>query len=76
MPDEKWGERPKAFVVLRDGCETDADELIEHVRGRIARFKAPDEVEFVDALPKTSTGKVQKFALRELAWTGHDKRIN
>ena len=76
MPDEKWGERPKAFVVLRDGAETDADELIEHVRGRIARFKAPDEIEFVDALPKTSTGKVQKFALRELAWAGHEKRIN
>ena len=51
-------------------------KLIEHVRGRIAHFKAPDEIEFVDALPKTSTGKVQKFALRELAWAGHDKRIN
>ena len=76
MPDEKWGERPKAFVVLRDGAETDAGELIEHVRGRIAHFKAPDEIEFVDALPKTSTGKVQKYALRELAWAGHEKRIN
>jgi len=76
MPDERWGERPKAFVVLRDGAETDPDELIEHVRGRIARFKAPDEIEFVEALPKTSTGKVQKFALRELAWAGHDKRVN
>jgi fatty-acyl-CoA synthase len=76
MPDEKWGERPKAFVVLRDGAEAAPDELIQHVRSRIAHFKAPDEIEFVDALPKTSTGKVQKFALRELAWTGHDKRIN
>jgi len=76
MPHEKWGERPKAFVVLRDGTETDPDELIEHVRGRIARFKAPDEIEFVEALPKTSTGKVQKFVLRELAWAGREKRIN
>ncbi len=76
MPHEHWGERPKAFVVLREGAEADPDELIEHVRGRIARFKAPDEIEFVDALPKTSTGKVQKFALRELAWAGRDKRIN
>ncbi len=76
MPHEHWGERPKAFVVLRDGAEADPDELIEHVRGRIARFKAPDEIEFVDALPKTSTGKVQKFALRELVWAGHEKRIN
>jgi fatty-acyl-CoA synthase len=76
MPHDKWGERPKAFVVLRDSADADPDELIEHVRGRIARFKAPDEIEFLDALPKTSTGKVQKYALRELAWAGHDKRIN
>ncbi len=76
MPHEKWGERPKAFVVLRDDAEVESDELIEHVRGRIARFKAPDEVELVDALPKTSTGKVQKFVLRELAWSGREKRIN
>ena len=76
MPHEHWGERPKAFVVLRDGAEAGPDELIEHVRERIARFKAPDEIEFVDALPKTSTGKVQKYVLRELAWAGRDKRIN
>lgn len=65
MPHEKWGERPKAFVVLREGGHVDADDLIEHVRGQIARFKAPDEIEFDDALPKTSTGKVQKYVLRE-----------
>ena len=76
MPHERWGERPKAFVVLRDGAEADADELIEHVRTRIARFKAPHEIVLVDALPKTSTGKVQKFVLRELAWAGYEKRIN
>jgi len=67
VPHEKWGERPKAFVVLRDGATADPRELVEHVRGRIARFKAPDEIEFIDALPKTSTGKVQKYALRERA---------
>jgi fatty-acyl-CoA synthase len=76
MPHEKWGERPKAFVVLRDGAEADSDDLIEHVRGQIARFKAPDEVEFVDSLPKTSTGKVQKYVLRERVWAGRDKLIN
>jgi len=76
MPHDKWGERPKAFVVLRDGADADSAELIEHVRGSIARFKAPDEIELVDELPKTSTGKVQKYVLRELAWAGHDKRIN
>ena len=76
MPHERWGERPKAFVVLREGAEVDPADLIEHVRGAIARFKAPDEIELVDALPKTSTGKVQKYVLRELAWAGHEKRIN
>jgi fatty-acyl-CoA synthase len=76
MPHERWGERPKAFVVLRDGADAASDELIEHVRGRIARFKAPDEIEFVEALPKTSTGKVQKFVLREFAWAGRATRIN
>jgi len=76
MPHEKWGERPKAFVVLRDGAAAEADELIDHVRSCLARFKAPDEVEFVDALPKTSTGKVQKFVLRERVWAGREARIN
>ena len=51
-------------------------ELIEHVRGRIARFKAPAEVEFLDELPKTSTGKVQKYVLRERVWAGREKSIN
>jgi fatty-acyl-CoA synthase len=76
MPNEKWGERPKAFVVLREGAEAEPEDVIEHVRGLIARFKAPDEVEFVDELPKTSTGKVQKYVLRERVWAGREKLIN
>ena len=75
VPDEKWGERPKAFVVLRDGRTATEEELIEHVRGRLARFKAPDKVEFVTGLPKTSTGKIQKFQLREKEWAGLDTRV-
>ncbi len=67
VPDPHWGERPKAFVVLVPGEEAGEHELIDHVRSRIARYKAPSAVEFLDALPKTSTGKVQKFALRERA---------
>jgi fatty-acyl-CoA synthase len=76
IPHEKWGERPKAFVVLRDGAAADPGALIEHVRGQIAHFKAPDEIEFLDALPKTSTGKVQKYALRERHWAGREKLVN
>ncbi|HEX5345948.1 MAG TPA: acyl--CoA ligase family protein [Pseudonocardiaceae bacterium] len=65
VPDEKWGEVPKAFVVLRQGEQVEEDELIKHVKTKLARYKAPKAVEVVDELPKTSTGKVQKFELRE-----------
>ncbi|KAB2341005.1 long-chain-fatty-acid--CoA ligase [Actinomadura rudentiformis] len=75
VPDEKWGERPKAFVITRPGASVTADELVEHVWGRLARFKAPDRIDFVTELPKTSTGKIQKFQLREKEWAGHERRI-
>ena len=63
-PDEKWGEAVAAFVALRPGQSVTEQELIEHVRSRIARFKAPKRVRFGD-LPKTGTGKVQKYVLRD-----------
>jgi fatty-acyl-CoA synthase len=75
IPHEKWGEVPKAFVVLKPGAAADAAQIIEHCRARLARFKVPYSVEF-GALPKTSTGKIQKFVLREREWQNHDKRIN
>ena len=67
VPHEKWGERPRAYVVTKPEATVSGDELIAHVRERLARFKAPDEVELVESLPKTSTGKIQKFVLRERA---------
>ena len=76
VPHEKWGERPKAYAVLKPGQSVTADELKAHVRDRLAGFKVPDEVEILDELPKTSTGKVQKFVLREGNWQGHTRRIN
>ena len=75
IPDEKWGERPKAFVVLKKGQETTQEEIITFVKERIARFKAPAAVEFGD-LPKTATGKVQKFVLRDKEWSGRDRKVN
>jgi len=63
VPDEKWGEIVVAYVTLRPGEQADDRELIEHVRGRIAHFKAPRQVHFGE-LPKTGTGKIQKFVLR------------
>ncbi|MBC3189840.1 long-chain-fatty-acid--CoA ligase [Pseudonocardia sp. C8] len=70
VPDEKWGEVCKAFAVLKPGRSAEPGELIEHVKSRIARYKAPKYVDIVDELPKTSTGKVQKFELREKEWAG------
>ncbi len=76
VPDDKWGERPKAFVVLKPGQEQPSPtELIEHVRGKIAHYKAPRDVDFLVDLPKTSTGKIQKFQLREPEWAGKSKHI-
>jgi fatty-acyl-CoA synthase len=66
VPDERYGEAVCAWVILRDGAELDADGLQEFCRGRIARFKIPRYVRFVDAFPLTVTGKVQKFRMREL----------
>ena len=75
VPDEKWGERPKAFVVLKEGAHVGEDELIDHVKIKIARYKAPRDVDFLLELPKTSTGKIQKFALRDAEWAGKTLRV-
>ena len=75
VPDQKWGERPKAFVVVRPGAEVSEAELIAYLQEHIARFKVPGTIEFVDHLPRTSTGKLQKFELREKEWAGHSSRI-
>ena len=66
---------PAAFVVLRPGADVAEADLVEHVKSRIARFKAPKSVTFGD-LPKTATGKIQKFALRDNLWSHHDRRVN
>jgi fatty-acyl-CoA synthase len=63
-PDVRWDERPLCCVVLRDGANTTAEELIEHLRGRVARWWLPDEFAFVNEVPKTSVGKFDKKVLR------------
>jgi fatty-acyl-CoA synthase len=75
IPDEKWGERPKAFVVLKKGQEATGEEIIDFCKEHVARFKAPAAVEFGE-LPKTSTGKVQKFVLRDKEWENSEKKVN
>ena len=64
MPDDKWGEAPHAFVVLRVGCAATEAELRDFVRTHLAHFKCPKTIRAVSELPKTATGKIQKFVLR------------
>jgi fatty-acyl-CoA synthase len=64
LPNPRWGESPHAFVVLRAGASATEDELREFARAHLAHFKAPHEVTFVEELPKTATGKIQKYVLR------------
>jgi fatty-acyl-CoA synthase len=64
LADEKWGESPHAFIVLRPGAATSADELRTFGRANLAHFKVPTGFHFVEALPKTATGKIQKYVLR------------
>ncbi|MFF9035414.1 hypothetical protein ACF090_08090 [Streptomyces sp. NPDC014892] len=63
-PDERWGEVPVAYVVLRPDAVATEQDIVDHVTSRIARFKAPKRVVFGE-LPRTSTGKIQKYLLRE-----------
>ena len=75
VPDERWGEVPKAFVVPKPGMQPTAEDIIAFCRQHMAHFKCPKAVEFGD-LPKTSTGKIKKFELREKEWQGYEKRIH
>jgi fatty-acyl-CoA synthase len=75
IPDDKWGEVPKAFVVAKEGAHPTAQDIIDFCKQNLARFKAPKVVEF-STLPKTATGKIQKFKLREQAWQGRERRVN
>ncbi len=76
VPDDQWGEVPKALVVLKPGTSATEEELIEFVRARLAHFKAPKSVEFMESLPKGGTGKILKAELREKYWAGQAKRVH
>jgi fatty-acyl-CoA synthase len=76
VPDDKWGETIKAVVVPAPDVELDEAAVIAHCKKRIAGYKAPTSVDFIDALPRTATGKVQKFRLRDPYWAGRDRQVN
>lgn len=75
IPDEKWGETPLALIVCRPDEETNAQEILAFCRGHLAGFKSPRRIEFVTELPRTATGKLQKFKLREKYWEQNPRRV-
>ncbi|KAI8393624.1 putative long-chain-fatty-acid--CoA ligase [Radiomyces spectabilis] len=75
-PDDRWGERPYAFIVIKKGQSLTDDQVIKHCRSRLAGFKCPSKIKFVDVIPRTSTGKIQKFVLRNELWKDRERRIN
>jgi fatty-acyl-CoA synthase len=76
IPDEKWGEAPAALVVLKPGMTATEAEIVEFCRSNMAHFKCPRAVAFLDSLPRTATGKIQKNLLRDKYWQGRGKRVS
>jgi fatty-acyl-CoA synthase len=76
VPDEKWGEVPVAMVVLKPGASATEGELMTFCREHMAHFKCPKKIFFVEVLPRTATGKIQKNLLRDRYWGGQAKRVN
>ena len=76
VPDAHLGEAVRAAVVLRAGRSATESELVEWVKARIARYKAPKVLEFLEALPRTGSGKIQKAVLREPHWAGRTRQVN
>ena len=76
VPDERWGEVPKAIVVCKPGVDLRPDELMGYARERIAAFKVPRSVDFAEALPRNASGKILRKDLREPFWRGHTRRVS
>jgi len=75
VPDDKWGEAVKACVVLKPGAQLTGPELIDWMRERLAHYKCPKSVDFVDALPRNPSGKILKRILREPFWAGRERAV-
>ncbi|KKK34777.1 AMP-dependent synthetase, partial [Mesobacillus campisalis] len=75
VPDKKWVEAVKAYVVLKNGATVNEDEIIQFCKDRLASYKKPASVEFIDTLPKSAVGKVMRRFLRDPHWEGKERRI-
>ena len=76
IPDDKWGEAVKAVVVMKPGKQATATDIINFTRERIAGFKTPKSVDFLEALPRNPSGKILRRNLREPYWAGKDRQVN
>jgi acyl-CoA synthetase (AMP-forming)/AMP-acid ligase II len=76
VPDERWGEAVKAIVVRKEGASPDPAEIIAWARERIAGYKLPKSVDFVEAIPRNPSGKVLRRELRKPYWEGRDRQVN
>jgi long-chain acyl-CoA synthetase len=76
VPDDKWGEAVKAVVAPKPGTNPDPDDIIAFAKTRIAAFKAPKSVDFIEALPRNASGKILRRELREPYWAGKTRRVN
>jgi acyl-CoA synthetase (AMP-forming)/AMP-acid ligase II len=76
VPDARWGEAVKAIVVRTPATEVTAEELLAYARERIAGYKLPKSIDFVEALPRTPTGKILKRELRAPYWQGQERQVH
>jgi long-chain acyl-CoA synthetase len=76
VPDPKWGEAVKAVIVLKPGAAADVADILAFARSRIAAFKIPKSIDFVDALPRNAAGKVMRRQLKEPYWAGRERKVN
>ncbi len=76
IPDPKWGEAVKAILVLKPGQKATQDEIIQFCKSKIAHYKAPKSIDFIEALPRTGSGKIHKKGLRDQYWTGYEKKVH
>ena len=76
VPDPKWGEAVKGVVVLKHGKKATEDGVIQFCKDRIAHYKAPKSIDFINALPRTGSGKIHKKGLRDKYWAGYDKKVH
>jgi acyl-CoA synthetase (AMP-forming)/AMP-acid ligase II len=76
VPDDRWGETVKALVVPKPDAQPDADEILEWAKDRLAGYKRPRSVDFVESIPRNPSGKILKRELREPYWAGHERRVS